>query len=367
MPTRKTLHWREVEIIRRLKTVLKLPVTKIALAVGRNKSQIYKALDKKWAPGKRGHPKALSKRDVDKLVRVVKEAVRRSRCRYEVTLAMVKKKAGCRACSRTLRTELAKRRIKFRRLRSKPLLTKADKAARRAFALAYKGKTEAWWLRHINLHHDVKNFPVYMNKAGRGIAAQREVRGVYREPGQGLDEAYVVAPKGTRYHTCVKSVRVGGGVNATGVCLWEELKGRWNGAAAANLYEGPIHRSLARTCPAKRKFRVLEDNDPTGWKSSKGVAAKKRARIEVFAIPKRSPDLNVMDYAIWKAVSRRMRKQERRFPANKVESKAAFVERLKRTAKALPATLVRRSIVDMRRRCQRLHAAKGGHIEEGGR
>ena len=39
---------REVQIIRRLKTVIKLPVTKIALAVGRNKTTVYRALDKNW-------------------------------------------------------------------------------------------------------------------------------------------------------------------------------------------------------------------------------------------------------------------------------------------------------------------------------
>ena len=32
---------REVHIIRRLKNIVKLPVTKIAIAVGRNKSAVY--------------------------------------------------------------------------------------------------------------------------------------------------------------------------------------------------------------------------------------------------------------------------------------------------------------------------------------
>ena len=40
---------REVVIIRRLKNVVKLPVTKIALAVERNKTTVYKALEKKWS------------------------------------------------------------------------------------------------------------------------------------------------------------------------------------------------------------------------------------------------------------------------------------------------------------------------------
>ena len=47
---------REVYIIRRLKTVLKLPVGKIALAVARHKKTVYSALDKKWKASKRGRP-----------------------------------------------------------------------------------------------------------------------------------------------------------------------------------------------------------------------------------------------------------------------------------------------------------------------
>ena len=42
--SRKCLGTREVEIIRRLKRKLKLPITKIALAVGRDRTTVYKAL-----------------------------------------------------------------------------------------------------------------------------------------------------------------------------------------------------------------------------------------------------------------------------------------------------------------------------------
>ena len=56
---------REVTIIRRLKTVVKLPVTKIALAVDRNKTTVYEALDKKWKGLKRGRPDLLSSKDIN--------------------------------------------------------------------------------------------------------------------------------------------------------------------------------------------------------------------------------------------------------------------------------------------------------------
>ena len=367
MVCRKPLAQREVDIIRRLQKVMKMPVAHIAKAVDRNKSSIYKALDKSWSLAARGHPRVLSSKDVANLIRVLKVLNKKSRARWEVTMAMLKKAAGCKACHRTVRAALAKKGIKFRKLRTKPLLTSTDRADRRAFALRYKDKSVGWWLRTIHLHTDVKTFQLYTTKAGRDVAAQRAVRGAYRQPGQGLDEAYVVAPKDVRYHPTVRSVKIAGGVSPDGrVILWEVLTGAWNGKAAAKLYAGPVRRALTRASPQKRKFTLLEDNDPTGWKSGAGVAAKKEARIDVFSIPKRSPDLSVMDFAIWSAINKGMRRQEQQFSARTVETKNHYLDRLRKVAKSLPRTLVRGAIQDMRRRCRRLHAARGGHFEEGG-
>ena len=36
-------------------------------------------------------------------------------------------------------------------------------------------------------------------------------------------------------------------------------------------------------------------------------------------MPKRSPELNVMDYAVWADVNRRMRKQEKKWKASDAE------------------------------------------------
>ena len=111
----------------------------------------------------------------------------------------------------------------------------------------------------------------------------------------------------------------------------------------------------------------MEDNDPTGFKSSKGIAAKKAAKIKVFSIPKRSPDLNLMDFAIWKSVTTRMRRQERKFPRSKRETRAAYIARLRRTALNTPKSTVTKAIRNLQHRCKLLHKAKGGHIEEGGK
>ena len=75
-------------------------------------------------------------------------------------------------------------------------------------------------------------------------------------------------------------------------------------------------------------------------------------------MPKRSPDLNVLDFAVWGEVERRLRAQERRWPEGKKETCAAFESRLDRLAKALPSSFIDKSIGDLKRRCERLYIAK---------
>ena len=80
------------------------------------------------------------------------------------------------------------------------------------------------------------------------------------------------------------------GVGHGRVLVWEVIDGRnWNGDVAAEMYTGPIKAALKRAAPRKRKWRILEDNDPSGFKCKKGLAAKTAANIESFDIPRRSP------------------------------------------------------------------------------
>ena len=129
----------------------------------------------------------------------------------------------------------------------------------------------------------------------------------------------------------------------------------------------PIPRGLRRSWPSKRSFSVLEDNDPSGFKARAGVQAKVAVNIKAFEIPKRSPDLNVLDYAIWAAINRKMRRQERSFPRARKETRAEHIARLRRVAQSLTPVFIDRAIGDMRRRCQLLFKRQGGLFEEGGR
>ncbi len=152
------------------------------------------------------------------------------------------------------------------------------------------------------------------------------------------------------------------------VIVWHNVPdGRWSAQAAANMYAGPLRRSLAVTWSGKRKFTILEDKGPTGFKSTNGVEAKSKASIGVLEIPRRSPDLNVLNYAAWKEVNKRLRKQEQKWPSHKRETRVQHCSRRRRTAKHLPAAFVNSSVEDTCLRCGRLLAAKGGFFEEGGK
>ena len=290
---RKPLGKREAQIIKRLRSVAKMPVTKIALVTERNKTTIHHVLSGKAKFAKRGAKPKLDKKQITHLVNTLRGMIKKAKGRREVTLAMLKKRAKCKVDDKVIRKALLQRNIKFRKMRAKPLLTKKDRQERYDFAEKYRNKSVVWWQQHIHLHIDLKNFPVYTNKTTRDYAAMREVRGAYRAPGQGLDEAYVVVPKDLRYNPGARSCRIGAGVGGGKVLLWHEVGRKWNGKVAASFYEGPVMDALKRGWPKRRSWAVLEDNDPTGFKSKQAESIKKKVHINVFAILKRSPDLNV--------------------------------------------------------------------------
>ena len=367
MVPRPRLEQREVDIMRRMKRVMKFSVYTIAACVGRERASVRRALKASWKAGKRGRRPLLPRPEVDRLVRILHMLIKKADGKYEVSMAILRRTAKTTVSEKTIRKAFLKRNIRFRRLREKPLLTAADRCARLAFARAYKDKPALWWLRSIHLYIDLKLFPVYTTAAARKVGAHRTLRGAYRQPGQGLDEAYVVQPKRLAYNPGVRSARVAAGMGAGRVRLWEEVKGSWTGQAAAKLYKGALLHAVQRGWPGKRRFSVLEDNDPTGFKSRAGIQAKHDAKLTVFAIPPRSPDLSPCDYGLWAEVNRRMRRAERSFPTSKRETRAEYVDRLRRTAKALPRRAVEKILMDMKRRCHRCFEARGGHFAEGGR
>ena len=117
---------------------------------------------------------------------------------------------------------------------------------------------------------------------------------------------------------------------------------------------GSALRSVA--CGGDRpRYRIVEDGDRAGNYSTKGVEAKKRAKLTPWKLPPRSPSLMPMDYSIW---ARIMTDVIENAPAA-TETKAAFKARLHAAATSLPRGYVRSVIRRMRENLQALVSAKG--------
>ncbi len=165
--------------------------SEIAALLRRDKSTMTRLLVMEKERKKEGRPVILDEAAVDKLTALLDHMVVVADAQYEVTVDMLRRRARCKAGSRTISDALHARKVYFRRLREKPVLTDDDIKARIAFAKKFMGKTEAWWRTFVHMHIDVKHFPVYLNRRARAHAAREGVRGAYRTPGKGLEAPYV--------------------------------------------------------------------------------------------------------------------------------------------------------------------------------
>ena len=78
--------------------------------------------------------------------------------------------------------------------------------------------------------------------------------------------------------------------------------------------------------------------------------------IEPIEFPPYSPDLNPLDYFLWSEVNRRMALKD------KLESKLAYMARLRRTAMSIEPPLIKKAIAQMKDRAQAICDNKGGDI-----
>ena len=337
----------------------------IAAATGRRISSVCRLLAQRRDPAPVGRPAVLTVQQVDRLERILNTMIDEADAQCEVTAAMLLKRSRCKASVRTVSNALHARGYFFRNLRQKPILTPDDVKERFAFARKFRNKPAQWWVKNVHLHWDNHCFKVATTFRGRKLLAMRRVRGAYRKRGKSLRPSLVKPNPKLRQFTGAKGVLIAGGVGAGRVLLWHHVENVWCGREARNLYQDVMAPALKKQFP-RRRLCVLEDNDPTGNTSKTAIAAKRDCNITVFEIPKRSPELNVMDFAVWSEMEKRLRAQERKWPQSRRESREQFIKRVSRTAQRLPPSFISRSIMNLKERCRRLFEAKGGLFEEGG-
>ena len=356
----------ELRLARRWLDVDGKRLGEVAKLLGRDHSTIRRNLGKVGEAAARhgaGRPRAVSPAMFKALKKALDALLKQAGGGKEVKVSMVKRRAGVTVGDKTVLNAFHEHGVWFRPLKEKPILTRDDMAERRAWGEKYAHRTRQQWVRNPHAIIDNKNFQVYGNKAGRDHAARRRVRGAYRSQADGLKPELVKPKKQLKFPA--KSIQVTAAVVNGRIRMWHYVEGRWKGAAAAEMYKGPLRKTLERNFPGRRSWVVLEDNDPTGYQSSKGRAAKDSAHIVSMGLPKRSPDLNVLDYSLWKAVNDRMRAAEQTFPKAFRETKAAFAARLRRTALRLPEAEVTKAVQSMRRRTLELAQNGGRLVKEG--
>jgi len=337
-----------------------LGVTEIMKRTGRSKDCVYLHLSRQ--PETVGRKKLITAAVFRKLTAALQKLQKKAKAEKEVTVAMVKAAAGVEASDRAVLDAFHADDIYFRPLRERPILRDEDIVLRKDFALTYKSRRRRTWLRKPRAIIDCKNWPIFRDRLGRAEAARRMVRGGYRARGD-PPKTWLVKQKPTQKFP-VKGVRVTAGIVGGKIRMWRYMKvKRWGGAEAAKMYR-ELTKVLKKTYPdeaanPRNRWSVLEDNDPSGYKSAAGRASKADCRIDAFVIPPRSPDLNPLDYSIWHAISVRMRAQEAKMSPKSRESEEAFKKRLRRVAMTLPKAVVEKAVMDMTRRVNKLHDVQG--------
>ena len=342
------------------------PVSKIMELMGRAKQTVLNHIHENLGEGS-GRPIVITKAALGKLERNLKLMQRRANAHREISVKAVKERAGVEACDRSVLDAFHEDGIYFRPLRQKPILTDDDVVDRDVFGKANKDRPKEAWITQPDAIIDNKHFKIYNNAVGRDEAARRQIRGGYRRRGDPPMNCLVKRKPSMKFPA--QGVQVTAAVVNGRIRMFDFVDGKWNGNAAAKMYTGPLLRTLRKAFPGKAarrspKWTVLEDNDPTGYKSSKGLAAKASVGIASMNLPKRSPDFNPLDFSLWAAINKAMVKQEATFRKGKKETKEAYKKRLRKTALSLPTAIVKNSVMDMRRRCQEVVKAQGGLFEK---
>ncbi|CAK0807833.1 unnamed protein product, partial [Prorocentrum cordatum] len=161
-------------------------------------------------------------------------------------------------------------------------------------------------------------------------------------------------PKGNRNRVNPgANVHVAAAIVNNKVRVWHYLPTLWCADAACDFYAGVLAPALRRCRKGRRAFCILEDNDPTGYKSKKAGS-----QDHPHQVPKYSLDLNPLDYFLWAEVNRRMAEQSA--PAN--ESQSAYKARVRRVAMGIPKSVIRAAVAKMKTKAAEVVVAEGGRI-----
>ena len=309
-------------------------------------------------PETRGRRKKLTATQAQRLFDKRSALVERAQGERYVPLREVRRAARVPAIDDTTTARyLRAYGVVWRRMREKPARTEAHEESRKAVCNIWRKRPASFWTDRVDLIIDAKKYALPGNNAAARRLRQQRVHATLRTRGEGLDPGHTRPNPKKHNFNAGGYVRILAGICGDRVVLWEEVRGTWSGQTAADMYAGPIKRVLQKYRPGKRSWLIMEDNDPAGFKSRKGIRAKEEHNLTPLSQPPYSPDLNPLDFNLWHAIETKTLDNRR-----KNETSAVYKARLRKTALSMPRVDVRNAVEAIKQRSQDIFEADGRHI-----
>ena len=308
----------------------------------------------------RGRRRIFTRKNVLAMDATRKKFIKRTKGAFRATWKGIRAKARMPKADATTVARAFQREgldVKSRRPREKPPRTVEHEKER----VDICGKMRFWPLKkfteEIDMIMDNSKFQIPTKPDTREHLAKSKLFAQLRTRSEGLDPDFTKPSKTIHSRNLGGSAMVCAGISNCRIVLWEYCA-KWNGQVAADTYKGPILKTLIKHRGRKASFLLAEDNDPTGYKSGKAMAEKRRLGIKTIQWPHYSPDLMPLDFSLWTDINRRMAATAPR--GN--ETVAAFKRRLRRVALSTSTSTVRGAVAAMRGRAAMIWKAGGKNI-----
>ena len=235
--------------------------------------------------------------------------------------------------------------------------TEDEEKRRKLQAQDWQKHKASFWQDGVHAYIDNKKFVMARTPAQRKQMRQSRVCYHLRKPEERTQPEFVI-PKKKHTFTGIPAIEVAAAVAFDRIIMWHVVEGSWCGEAAATMYMA-LGKAMRRFWGKRRSYRVVEDGDPKGFQSGKGIEAKRKEKIDSLKLPPRTPEWMPLDFCLWNEIERRMIEDD---DVEGTETKEQYFARLRHVALTLPRDLVKRCLLQMRERIVGTVASKGKHI-----
>lgn len=297
----------------------------------------------------KGRPSKVTAQDERQIIRKIQQL------REEVgsfTLKRLRLEAGVAHISiHTVRRVMIDNGYHYMQSRKKGLLKKSDCNLRTNFARnVIRNKPNDFWTNNIGMYLDGTSFAYKTNPHDQARAPRSMA---WRRRSEGLDLRCTA--KGRKTGTGGKTAAFMVGISyKSGVILCEQYAGKLNGESFARMIRKSFPAALKKA--TNKGKLILQDGCPV-QNSAAAKRAFKRIRAEIYPIPPRSPDINVIEN-FFKMMEARLREDALEQKITK-ETYEEFCERVKNTILNMPRDYIDKTIESLSKRMQEVVKRKG--------